>query len=59
MQTDYEKKKEQLRKRTKAFASAAIKLYCSLAPLLREADELIAIFVTMSKNVKARLGESE
>jgi len=124
MESDYEKRKEQFRQRTKAFASATIKLYCSLptrrpelqildkqllrsgtsvaanyreasraqsdaefvskidqcaqeadesalwlellrddcgvrsdalGQLLRESDELIAIFVTMSKKVKQRL----
>jgi four helix bundle protein len=126
MSTDYDRKKVAFRKRTKAFASAVINLYCSLPKareevrvlgkqllrsgtsvaanyreasrarsdsefiskidqcaqeadestlwlellhedcginseplpwLLREADELIAIFVSMSKNVKARLSE--
>jgi four helix bundle protein len=128
MPSDYEKWKAELRKRTKAFASATIKLYCSLPRsrtevqvlgkqllrsgtsvaanyreasrarsdlefvskvdqcaqeadesmlwlellrddcgirsdkldwLLSEADELIAIFVTMSKKVKKRLEGEE
>jgi four helix bundle protein len=128
MESDYEKRKEQFRQRTKAFASAIIKLYCSLpigraevqilgkqllrsgtsvaanyreasrarsdaefvsktdqcaqeadesalwlellrddcnirsdqvAHLIHESDELIAIFVTMSKNVKQRLNSAK
>jgi len=124
MTTDYEQQKEQFRKRTKEYASAVIRLYCSLPRsraevqilgkqllrsgtsvaaiyreasrarsdaefvskvdqcaqeadesmlwlellrddcgirsesldwLLTESDELIAIFVTMSRKVKARL----
>ena len=124
--SDYDRKKEEFRQRTKAFASAAVRFYCSLPTgrvevqvlgkqllrsgtsvaanyreasrarsdaefvskidqcaqeadestlwlellrddcgirndasewLWREADELIAIFVTMSKNVKRRRGE--
>ena len=124
--TEYERKKEEIRQRTKAFASAVVRFYCSLPKgrvevqvlgkqllrsgtsvaanyreasrarsdaefvskidqcaqeadesmlwlellrddcgirhdaterLWREADELIAIFVTMSKKVKRRRGE--
>ncbi|MGD0948040.1 MAG: four helix bundle protein [Candidatus Binatia bacterium] len=124
--TEYERKKEEFRQRTKAFASAVVRFYCSLPKqraevqvlgkqllrsgtsvaanyreasrarsdaefvskvdqcaqeadesmlwlellrddcgirhdaselLWREADELIAIFVTMSKKVKRRKGE--
>ena len=127
MDLQYDQRKEEFRRRTKAFASAVIKLYCSLPKgraevqvlgkqllrsgtsvaanyrvasrprsdsefvskidqcaqeadesmlwlellrddcgirseildwLLKEADELIAIFVTMSKRVKARLSEA-
>ena len=128
MAIDYEQKKADFRKRTKAFASAVIKLYCTLPKgrdevrilgkqllrsgtsvaanyreasrarsesefvskvdqcaqeadesilwlellrddcgiqsvqmdwLLKESDELIAIFVTMSKKVKKRLDGAE
>jgi four helix bundle protein len=127
MKTEYEQKKEEFRERTKAFASAVVRFYCSLPKqraevqvlgkqllrsgtsvaanyreasrarsdaefvskidqcaqeadesmlwlellrddcgirtdaserLRREADELIAIFVTMSKKVKRRRDES-